>query len=124
MKHHLATGKSGEEIARRYLVEKGYQIVAVNWRYRRAEIDIIASKPGWLIFVEVKTRSGTFYGSPDQFVDRRKQRLIVDAAVVFMNRTGFPNEFRFDIISIVFKNPGEYGLRHFEDAFFPGSGGF
>lgn len=124
MKHHIATGKAGEQIASQFLQRKGYRIIEKNWRYRRAEIDIIAEKNNWLIFVEVKTRTNTFFGTPDSFVDSKKQRLLVDAAVVYMNQNDFEGEFRFDIIAIVLKNREEYGLKHFEDAFFPGFEGF
>lgn len=104
--------------------QKGYTILESNWRFKRAEIDIIALWDGWLIFVEVKTRSGSFYGAPESFVDSRKKKLIVDAAVVYMREHDFKGEFRFDIIGIVLKNDEEYALNHFEDAFFPGFEGF
>lgn len=124
MKQHLATGQWGEEIARRFLSNKNYRILECNWRYRRAEVDIIARRGDWLVFVEVKTRTGTFYGPPEAFVNEKKQKLLVDAAIVYMNEQTYRGEFRFDIVAIVMKNREEYGIKHFEDAFFPGFEGF
>lgn len=124
MKQHIATGKRGEEIARQFLKDKAYRIQESNWRFKRAEVDIIATKGNWLVFVEVKTRSGTFFGQPETFVDKKKQKLLVDAAIVYMNDRHYRGEFRFDIVAIVLKNDEEYAIRHFEDAFFPGFEGF
>jgi putative endonuclease len=124
MKEHLATGARGEEIARRFLRKNNYRILESNWRFKRAELDIIARKGDWLVFVEVKTRSGTFFGQPESFVDKKKQKLMVDAAVVYMNERNYRGEFRFDIVAIVLKNMEEFAIRHFEDAFFPGFEGF
>jgi len=124
MKTHLATGQAGEKIANRYLKSNGYQILAKNWRFKRAEIDIIASKDAWIVFCEVKTRSNTFYGTPESFVDQKKKKLIVDAAIVYMESCSYSGEFRFDIISIVLKDEQQFGLKHFKDAFFPGLEGF
>src|SRR5215216_1342511 len=76
----LETGREGETLAANFLVAKGYEIVARNYRYRRGEIDLIVRKDDWLLFVEVKTRSSTAYGDPETFVDLKKINRIVDAA--------------------------------------------
>lgn len=113
-------GRWGENIAAGFLIQSGLEILFRNWRYRRAEIDIIAREGSILVFVEVKTRSGQGFGSPEVSVDRRKQRLLVDAAMAFMRASGFESEVRFDIITIVGTPGSPYDIRHFRDAFFPG----
>ena len=56
MSDKIKTGNYGENLAAEYLIKKGFEIIARNYRYRRCEIDIIARKENWTIFVEVKTR--------------------------------------------------------------------
>jgi putative endonuclease len=124
MKNHLAIGLAGEKIARAFLVENGYTLLEKNWRFSRAEVDIIAQHGSWLIFCEVKTRSSTLFGEPEIFVTQKKKRLLLDAAINYMNKIGYCGEFRFDIIAIVYKNDNEYGIKHLSDAFFPGFEGF
>lgn len=124
MKHHLTTGNTGEQLAVAYLKRHHFRILETNWRYRRAEIDIIGKKNGLIIFFEVKTRSNTFYGPPELFVSRRKKQLMADASIFYLQQVGHTGDFRFDIISIVIKNANEYKLRHIVDAFFPGLNGF
>ncbi|HEY3385852.1 MAG TPA: YraN family protein, partial [Saprospiraceae bacterium] len=69
-------GQWGEDKALALLIREGYEIVARNWRYKRAEIDIIARENGVLVFVEVKTRAVTFFGRPEEMVDNRKKKLL------------------------------------------------
>jgi len=113
-------GQWGENLATDFLVQSGWEILSRNWRYRRAEIDIIARDGNILVFVEVKTRSGTSFGHPEISVDRRKQRLLIDAAMAYMRASGFESEVRFDIISIVGAPGRQKDIHHFRDAFFPG----
>ena len=112
-------GKEGEQLAVEYLIQHGYHIVERNWRFSKAEIDIIAETDNILVFVEVKTKSYTFFGEAEESIDAKKERLICDTAAAYMDKKNYEWEFRFDIISIVLnKNRGQ--IRHFEDAFFPG----
>ncbi len=120
MARHNQTGKLGEAIARRHLEEKGYRILQANWRYRRAEIDLIAMQGDILVFVEVKTRSSVGFGRPEEFVTPYKEQLLTAAAIAYMEETGYEEEIRFDIIAIVYRSPEDYELEHFPDAFFPG----
>jgi len=120
MSQHHDLGKRGEEIAVRFLTKKGVEILETNWRYRRAEIDIIAKDGDVLLFVEVKTRSDVFYGRPESFVTQRKRDLMAEAASVYMEEIGHDWEMRFDIIAIIVHNEVHHSLDHFKDAFFPG----
>ena len=112
-------GKRGEKIAADYLVSKGYTILEKNWRFKKAEIDIIAKdNEGILIFVEVKTRSYTYFGEPEAFVDEKKKSLLLDAASQYMDEVGYEWAIRFDIIGIVIDKSDNVSISHFEDAFF------
>ena len=120
MARHNEVGKKGESLARYYLEEQGYRILEANWRYRRAEVDLIAMDGPVLVFVEVKTRASDAFGKPEEFVTTQKEKLIVDAAIAYMEAIGHDWELRFDIISILYQNDSDYKLEHFRDAFFPG----
>ena len=115
--HHL-TGKLGEHIAVDYLTTLGYSILARNWRFHRAEIDIVAKQEDVLVFIEVKTRKTEGFGPPEAFVSAYKERLIVDAASAYMDEIGHDWEIRFDIIGILLQSPPL--INHITDAFFPG----
>ena len=113
-------GLWGESIARSYLQQQNLSIVTTNWRYRNAEIDIIAREGDILVFVEVKTRSSIDFGRPEEMVRRRKKRLLIDAAMAYMRSVGYEWEIRFDIVAVL-GSPGlEPKITHFRDAFFPG----
>jgi len=120
MAQHLKTGKQGEALALSYLQKKGYEILATNWKHRRAEIDIIAKDQKILVFVEVKTRRDDYFGKPEVSVTARKKTLLTDASIAYMEHIQHDWEIRFDIISIVARTENDVELVHFEDAFFPG----
>ena len=115
-KHVL--GKKGETIAKDYLLEKSYSIVEKNWRYLKAEIDLIAQKDDVIVFVEVKTRSSANYGDPESFVSDKQQKMIINAAHQYIIKNDIESEARFDIISIVISNKKE-DIKHIEGAFYP-----
>lgn len=118
MAEHNELGKEGEKIAIGLLQQKGYKILDINWRYLKAEIDIIAQKnPETLVIVEVKTRSNTFIGNPEEFVTPKKIKLLVMAANEYVISRKLDVEVRFDIIAIV-KNATYQKVEHLEDAFY------
>jgi putative endonuclease len=117
---HNDTGAKGELLAKKHLEENGYEVLEVNWRYRRAEVDLIAMKNSTLIFLEVKTRSGNYYGEPEDFVTLSKQSLMESAAQEYIYQINHNDETRFDIISILFDKFENYTINHIEDAFWPG----
>jgi len=126
MAKHIQLGNRGEKMAQAYLQKKGYKILECNWRFSRAEIDIIAKDGEVLVFVEVKTRSDDYRGRPAEFVTSHKENLLADAATVYMEQINHDWEIRFDVIGIVIrksqsKPPSEHiEIEHFKDAFFPG----
>ncbi len=118
MKENKEIGSKGEDIAADFLFSKGYEILERNWRFKRAEIDIIAKHKDKLIFVEVKTRSYSYYGEPESFVNNKKKRLIADAASQYMKKINYDWAIRFDIIGILIEKDKKPIISHFEDAFF------
>ena len=113
-------GDLGEALAMQHLLSQGYRILETNWRFSRAEIDIIARLNDMLIFVEVKTRSYDYFGPPEAFVDDKKEILMADAAYRYMELIEHESEIRFDIISVLLRERSEPEIKHFKDAFFPG----
>ena len=110
-------GNAGENFAAKYLEERGYKIIAQNYRVRSAEIDIIAELGEEIIFVEVKTRSNTRRGLPAEAVNLRKQKKIIGAASVFLqDEIYFDRACRFDVIE-VYSGGTEFKIRHIENAF-------
>ena len=119
MAQHLDLGRRGEALAKTYLEGKGYEILDENWTHGKLEVDLIAYKDKMMIFAEVKTRTGSGFGQPEDFVDNRKQRLLADAADEYIYLMNHQGEVRFDIISVLFDRNNNYTLNHIEDAFWP-----
>lgn len=109
-------GIFGEQMAQKFLLKNGYRIRKLNYRYLKYEIDIIAEKEETIVVVEVKTRQTAEIGEPWMAVTRKKQRQIIACADHYIQSGDFPNEVRFDIISIV-HNQFRTKLEHIEDAF-------
>lgn len=116
MATHNDFGKLGEDVAYQYLIDNGYKVLAKNWRFQKAEIDIIAQKKDILAIVEVKTRSTDFFGLPQDFVSPKKIKLLIKAAHEYVIQQDLDVEVRFDIIAIV-KNTTETKLDHITEAF-------
>ena len=110
-------GRKGEAIAKAYLLSQGYEILDENWRYRKAEVDLIGYKKGIMVFVEVKARSSTTFGEREDFVNEAKQSHLQRAAEEYLYIMDFKGEIRFDIISVLFDRSGNHKLKHIEDAF-------
>jgi len=117
MAQHNELGKKGEQLAVDFLIKKGYTIRDKNWRFQKAEVDIIAEKNGTLAVVEVKTRSTIDFGNPQDFVNPKKIKLLVAAIDEYVISKDLDVEVRFDIIAIVNENKN-FTLEHLEDAFY------
>ena len=118
MAEHNSLGIRGEKIAIKMLKEKGYEILETNWRFLKAEIDVIATISDILVIVEVKTRTNQRYGNPEEFVTVTKQNLLIKAANAFIEERNSNSETRFDVVGITIKNIG-HEIIHHEDAFSP-----
>ncbi len=117
MNDKIKKGKEGEDMAARFLKEKGYEIVQRNYRYKQSEIDLIVKKDNWLIFVEVKLRSSDAYGYPEDFVDYKKAKNIIDGAEQYTYENDWQGNVRYDIVSIrVMRDKTE--IIQIEDAFY------
>lgn len=116
MSEHYELGKKGEQLAVDYLTKEGYKIEERNWRFQKAEIDIIASKQQTIISVEVKTRSSKDFGKPQDFVNSKKIKLMVLAMNEYVLMENLDIEVRFDIIAIT-KIKEEFDINHIKDAF-------
>jgi len=99
---NIKKGKKGEALAEKFLKKKGYRIIEKNFRTRFGEIDLIALDHGTLVFVEVKARGGTGFGSPMAAVGARKQSHLTMAANIYMEEKGLEDiAMRFDVVGIV-----------------------
>ena len=111
-------GRCGEEAAIRYLESKKFRIVAQGFRLHRGEIDIIAYDKITLVFVEVKTRRSREFYSPEESVTPAKQKQIRKIAQGFLALHKIKKvECRFDVLSLIKADKGEYIIRHFKNAF-------
>lgn len=118
MAEHNELGKIGEEIAVLHLLKQGYQILVRNFKFDRAEIDIVAkTEEGIVVFVEVKTRHTDFFGDPESFVKPGKIKQLVKAADGYINLFEVDSDIRFDVIGII-KNKKEERIKHLVDAFY------
>ena len=109
-------GNTGEDEAVLFLESRGYEILERNYRYKRSEVDLIARKDNFLVFVEVKVRSSNAFGFPESFVSDSQVSRILEAAEEYQYLKGWTGNIRFDIISIEGKGTNK-NITHFEDAF-------
>lgn len=114
--HKQNLGREGEELATTFLKEKGFEILHKNWRYKKAEIDIIGQLKDTLVFVEVKCRKSEFFGRPEQAINHKKESLYKLAAEHYLEVTDLEYEVRFDVISIIHNN-NKTEIEHFISAF-------
>lgn len=116
-------GKRGEDVAARYLLGKGYEILGRNFvrrvsRFLKSEIDIIAKKEGVICFVEVKTLSGNRFISPEQHVGFSKKKKLVLTAESWLIKNNIPlnSKWRIDIISVILEPRSKPKISHFKNA--------
>lgn len=100
MATHIDFGKLGEQLAENFLIKNGYTILHRNWRHSHYEIDIVALKNDIPHFVEVKTRSSKHFGEPEESVNKKKIRSLLQAADEFLFRNQQYKNFHIDILSI------------------------
>lgn len=116
MAQHNDLGEKGEQLAVDYLLQHNYKIIARNYRFLKAEVDIIVQKEDVLVAVEVKTRSSIDFGNPQDFINPKKIKLLVSAMDNFVVENDLDVEVRFDIIAIV-NQKNAFKIEHLKDAF-------
>ncbi|MCP4583316.1 MAG: YraN family protein [candidate division Zixibacteria bacterium] len=115
------TGDLGEELAAKYLIEKGYRIIERNWRgekeFKSPEIDIIADIDDGLVFIEVKTSTTDLFGQPQEWITPRKRRRIAEGAAIYLAcKNQSDTNCRFDAIAIDLRTKPAT-INHIENAF-------
>lgn len=111
-------GNEAEELAAAFLESKDWIILDRNYFFERAEVDIVATDRNYIIFVEVKMRSNTYFGQPEEYVTPAKEKNIKKAAEAWIYERKMETALvRFDVISIVQKGKSSPQIKHFEDAF-------
>ena len=96
-----AVGELGEKMAKEYLQKKGYHIIETNFRCREGEIDIIAQDKDYLVFVEVRTRKGSGYGTPEESITTAKKEKLTSLAFAYLQtHRKSPSLWRFDVVAI------------------------
>ncbi|HMN16706.1 MAG: YraN family protein [Ignavibacteriota bacterium] len=111
-------GKDGEEIAAKYLLKKGFEILKRNYRFSHGEIDIIAKDGDTLVFVEVKTRKNLEYGEPEYAITKKKiQQLKKIAELYLFDKQIEEADCRFDVIAIILGSENNPQITHYENAF-------
>jgi putative endonuclease len=113
-----SVGSWGEDIAAKHLKSIGYRIVDRNWHRVGGELDIVAETEGQVVFVEVKTRSSSDYGSPEEAITARKQEHLRRAAWSYLEETEqLDANWRIDVIAIERTSGGAVGrLDHYPNA--------
>lgn len=110
-------GKQGENLAKDFLIKKGYKILEMNFRYSKmAEIDIIALKNNVIHFVEVKTRTGDLFGSPFEAINQKKLISIFKCARFYMQNSKKKYEkMQIDAVGIILDKNKEAKIEHLEN---------
>ena len=114
-----ALGRYGEDLAVPHLEAAGLEILARNWRSRAGELDVVAREGRAVVFVEVKTRSGTGFGMPAEAVGQVKARRIRQLACAWLveHRPPGADDLRFDVISVVRESGRAPVVHHLRGAF-------
>ena len=116
MAQHNELGALGEKKAAEYLSANNYKILDTNWRYEKCELDIVCAYKNLIVIVEVKSRQGTYFGTPAEFVNAAKQNKLVEGAEAYLEIKNIDKEIRFDIVEVVFEKTN-FTINHVEDAF-------
>ena len=117
MAEHNDFGNLAEDLAADYLTQKNYKILVRNFRYQKAEIDIVTEFEDVIVVVEVKARSYDTLIEPQEAVTKKKIKSIVLCTDFFMRERNLDKEVRFDIITVLPDQSGKLQINHIEDAF-------
>jgi putative endonuclease len=110
-------GRAGEELAARYLLANGYQILARNWRCAAGELDLVAQHESCLVFVEVRTRRGRVFGSPEESITPKKQTRLIALAESYVASFDWAGYWRIDAVAVEMDHRGRLiRLDHYQNA--------
>jgi putative endonuclease len=93
-------GRLGEDLAAACLEKRGYVVHERNWRCLAGEIDIVAEEGDCLVFVEVRTRRGRKYGTPEESVTPAKQAKLVEVAQTYLQEHSWDGDWRIDVVAV------------------------
>ena len=93
-------GRLGEELAAKHLRERGFVVRERNWRSPYGEMDIVAQDGDCLVFVEVRTRRGREYGTPEESVTLAKQAKLIEVAQSYLQESGWNGDWRIDVVAV------------------------
>lgn len=103
-----ALGALGEKRAAEFLKKRGHRILETNFRCREGELDIISRDGDCLVFVEVRTKSGADFGSPEESVTRAKREKLVSVALAYLQtHRNLPESWRFDVVAVEVGREGQ-----------------
>ena len=102
------TGLLGEKLAKSYLQKKGYRILQTNFRCRQGEIDIVAEKKDYLVFIEVRTKTSANFGSPEESITFAKKEKLIASALNYRNtHQNSPSSWRIDFVAVELDQKGK-----------------
>ena len=119
-KERQKLGRGGEELAKRFLLSKGYKIVKRNFRAPFGEIDLIAYQKKVLVFIEVRTKTSSNFGAPEESISLNKKKKISRLASFYLKAKRLnENEIdcRFDVVCLTLDKGDSYTIKLFKDAF-------
>ncbi len=113
---NLKTGERGEEVAKNYLEGEGYIIIEKNHKNRHGETDLIAKKGNELVFIEVRSKTETDFGMPEETVKGKKKKKLKQNALAYTTFNNYDGFYRIDLVCVVFTKDGEIKrLTHHEN---------
>ncbi|XOU94336.1 MAG: YraN family protein [Candidatus Kerfeldbacteria bacterium] len=115
MNNNKSLGNWGEDLAVKYLLQKSYIIMYRHWQKREGEIDIVAydKNDRYLVFVEVKTRISSQFGSPEESLSYKKKQSLGNIIMFYLQEAGYKNRYRFDLITI--KKTDHVKITHYKN---------
>ncbi|HEY65687.1 MAG TPA: YraN family protein [Caldilineae bacterium] len=99
-------GQAGETLAARELARLGLRVIARNWRCAEGEIDLIALDGDCLVIVEVRTRRGRAYGTPEESITLAKRARLINLARLYVAETGWRGPWRIDLVAVELDRAG------------------
>ncbi len=117
--NNITIGYLGEAIAKEYLENQGYKIIAQNYKTKYAEIDLVTRHKKRLVFVEVRTKIGERFGSPEESFNHNKLNRLIHNARAYTARKGYVKDYRVDAVCIVLdKNKEIRRIDHYRNITF------